>query len=350
MAANSIRRRDFGTCPLGAASLYTLEAGEFSASFCDFGATWVGFVMPDRQGNRSDILLGYDDATGYVAGKAYLGATVGRYANRIAFSRFELGGTRYCLEANDGPHHLHGGTQGFSHRLWRTVAGSLSGNPSLQFSLASEDGEGGYPGRLEVMLEVSLTPEGRILLRYEASSDSPTPVSLTNHAYFNLGGQGRGSILDHNLLLGSRQYLEVDNTLIPIGDNPKPVSGTAFDFRDSRRIGERIAEIPGGGYDHCFLLDEACTGGRRRFAELRHEQSGRRMRACTDMPSVQFYTGNFLNGIMGKDAARYDRHAGLCLETGYCPDSPNRSDFPSCILVPGAVRTSMTSYEFDVDF
>jgi aldose 1-epimerase len=350
MAGNSIQRRDFGMTPQGAASLHTLEAGEFSASFCDFGATWVGFVMPDRQGRRSDILLGYDNAAGFVAGNAYLGATVGRFANRIAFSRFELGGTVYRLEANDGPHHLHGGRHGFSHRLWRTEHGSVSGNPSLRFFIASEEGDGGYPGRLEVMLEASLSPDGRILLRYEASTDVPTPVSLTNHAYFNLGGQGRGNILDHSLLLRSSFYLEVDDSLIPLRDNPEPVDGTAFDFRVPRSIGARIAEIQGGGYDHCFLLDEDCSGGRRCFAELRHEPSGRRMRASTDMPAVQFYTGNFLDGIMGKEAARYDRHSGLCLETGYCPDSPNRKDFLSCILAPGSVRTSVTSYEFDIDF
>lgn len=344
-----VKRKDFGSTPQGAASLYTLEAGEFSASFSDYGATWAGFVMKDRQAQKSDILLGCDRVSDYVGGNAYLGATVGRFANRIAFSRFELGGTEYRLDANDGLHHLHGGKTGFSHRLWQADAGTVNGNPALQFYLESMNGEGGYPGRLDIKLEASLSPEGSISLRYEVSTDAPTPVSLTNHAYFNLGGPGAGSILDHSLILRSSAYLEVDETLIPLKDNPRKVSDTAFDFRQARLAGERIAEIPGGGYDHCFILDRECGNGLVPFAELRHAPSGRCMRAFTDMPAVQFYTGNFLDGIMGKDAARYNRHSGLCLETGYCPDSPNRSDFPSCILVPGGTRMSTTKYEFDID-
>ena len=349
MKDSIVKRRDFGPTPQGDASLYTLEAGTFSASFCDHGATWVSFTMPDRQGSISDILLGYDRAADYVSGNAYLGATVGRFANRIAFSRFELGGIEYRLDANDGLHHLHGGRTGFSHRLWQADSGTVNGNPALHFQLESLNGEGGYPGRLTVMLEASLSSEGRISLRYEVSTDAPTPVSLTNHAYFNLGGQASGSILNHSLLLRSSAYLDVDETLIPLKDNPKPLSGTAFDFRHPHIAGERIAKIPGGGYDHCFILDKECAHGLIPFAELRHAPSGRCMRAFTDMPAVQFYTGNFLNGIMGKDAARYDRHSGLCLETGYFPDSPNRSDFPSCILVPGGTHISTTNYEFNID-
>lgn len=341
----AIERESFGTLSSGeAVDLYTLRAGDFSASWTDYGATWTSLMAPDRKGKRDDVLLGFPTLDGYARGpNPYFGATVGRWANRIGGKGFDLGGKSYRLWAKEGLAHLHGGRRGFDKKLWTAEASELEGDPAVRFSLSSPDGDEGYPGRLDVLLTVSLSPSGLVGLDYQAKTDAPTPLNLTNHAYFNLGGEGSGTILGHLLRLESDAYLAVDALQIPLPGRPWRVQGTPFDFRREKTIGSDI-EAAGGGYDHCFLLAEG--EGCKPFALVREPRSGRCMKVATDLPGVQFYTGNNLADLQGKGCSVYQKHSGFCLETEFYPDSPNRPDFPACIVQPGQTWHYRTTYEF----
>lgn len=342
-------KKYYGTLSTGEdVHLYALEAGEFKACWCDYGATWNSFVMPDSKGVKDDVLLGFSTFGPYTGEQPYMGATVGRFANRIARASFSLEGTTYPLWVNNGPNHLHGGRRGYSKRLWEGEIDNISGDPAARFTLHSPDGEEGYPGNLDIVVTVSLSAAGELSISYEAESDRLTPVNLTNHAYFNLAGEGSGTILNHELELRCSAYLPVDATLIPLPGHPMKVSGTPFDFRTVKRIGADIGDSL-SGYDHCFVIDDSVDGAKAEpFAVVKEYSRGRILTASTTSPAVQFYTGNFLNGIQGKRGSVYGKHSGFCLETQYYPDSPNREDFPPCWAKPGKKWEQTTKYHFSV--
>jgi aldose 1-epimerase len=325
--------------------LYVLEAGEFRACWCDCGARWASFVMPDARGRRADLLLDFSDFSPHVMNRDYFGETIGRFGNRIAGGRFTLDGAEHTLWRNNGPNHLHGGRVGFGKRLWTCETDTIDANPALRFSLESRDGEEGYPGNLSVAVTVTLSASGELTIRYDARCDRRTPLSLTNHAYFNLAGEGTGTIDDHVIELACSRYLPVDTTLIPIPEAPADVQGTPFDLRSPKRIGHSFgADL--SGYDHCFVIDKPSL--ETPFACVSEPLSGRTLKAYTTSPAVQFYTGNSLNGIIGKNGSIYGKRSGFCLETEQYPDAPNRPDFPSCILEAGATRSDTTKYCFSI--
>ncbi len=344
-----MEKKRFGTLSSGEeVSLYILDSGDFRAAWTDYGATWLSLIMPDRYGVKDDIILGFSNLDSYLQPHPYFGSTIGRYANRIANSGFFLGSREFKLFANDGPQHLHGGRRGFGRRLWKGEMATVEGNPALKLELTSPDGEEGYPGKVYIVFMIVLDAEGRLTLSYEAAADSPTPLNLCNHAYFNLKGEGRGTMLEHQLELRCSSYLPVDSRLIPLEGTPRPVEGSPFDFRISKTLGRDIAST-GGGYDHCLVIDKACSGGGGPFAVLKEPESGRCLRMWTSMPGVQLYSGNMLNGVKGKNDSVYGPRDGLCLETQYFPDSPNRADYPSCLAEPGRIWRHYTRYQFFLD-
>ena len=341
-----IEKKHFGTLASGEEiSLYLLKAGDFLAAFTDYGATWVSFIMPDTHGSFDDILLGFSTLSGYAGKHPYFGSTVGRFANRIGGARFELDGREYKLWANNNRNHLHGGRRGFDKYVWNGELSAISGDPALRLTRESPDGEEGYPGTLATELIVSLSPSGSLRLRYQAKTDKKTLISLTNHAYFNLAGEGSGTILDHELLLHSSMYLPVNSELIPTGEIAS-VEGSPLDFRTMKPIGKEIGNT-NGGFDFCFIIDKEYLP-LKPFAEIREPRSGRRMTVATTLPAVQFYTGNNLNGIAGKRGSIYDKHSAFCLETQMYPDSPNHPNFPSAFLLPGEMWEHETIYTFGI--
>lgn len=340
-----IEVKSFGVLSSGEeARLFILSNGEYRSTWTDYGATWVSMFCPDARGRSDDVILGFPTLDGYARGpNPFMGATVGRFANRIGGSCFSLGGKIYPLFANNGTNHLHGGRRGFDKHTWRAETSFDSGDPLLVFTRRSPDGEEGYPGNLDVKVEVRLSSAGVVSIDYFALSDAPTPANITNHAYFNLGGEGSGPILGHRLSLACSSYIEVDAGQIPIPGSPRPVAGGCFDFRQPKPIGRDIGETL-NGYDHCFVIDPLPVG--QAFAEVLDPGSGRLMRIRTTSPSVQFYTGNNLLALQGKRCSKYEKHAGFCLETEFYPDTPNRPDFPSCIVQPGETWHYRTEYEF----
>jgi len=342
----SIRCMHFGTLSSGEeVSLFILEAGCYKAFWMDYGATWLGMIVPDSRGNPADVLLGHSTLSGYASDRAHFGSTIGRFANRIAKGRFSLDGNDIRLSVNNGPNHLHGGIGGLSQKLWNCEILGTGDSGCLRFSRTSPDGEEGYPGTLDISVTISLSEAGRLRLEYSALSDSATPVNLTNHAYFNLAGQGSGRVYDHELRIAASHYLEVDEHLIPLPGSPRPVEGTIYDFRTAASLGSRIAGTPNqSGFDHCLVLD--ATAREKEAALLSHPESGRKLAVRTSMPSLQLYTANHFVDKIGKSGRTYVRHSGVCLETEYFPDSPNRPDFPDCMARPGIPWKSWTEYEF----
>ena len=339
----SIEKKAFGVLAGGEdVSLFVLRARDISITLTDYGATLVSILLPDGRGGRDDILLGSSTLAGCAAKHPFFGVTVGRYANRIGGSRFALGGKEYSLAANDGANHLHGGLKGFNTFLWTAEASDGPRGPSVKFTRISPAGEEGYPGRLSVSVVFTLRPEGSVSIAYEASTSAETVVCLTNHAYFNLRGEGTGTILDHVLRLDASRYLPVGPDLIPSG-GPASVDGGPFDFRKPKRIGQDLAAA--GGYDHCFIIDRKGPG-LADYAEVIEPATGRRMTSATTLPGVQLYSGNFLAGFPGKRGSAYEKHAGFCLETELYPDSPNKPDFPSSVLRPGETWAHETEYRF----
>ena len=331
------------------ADLYTLRnANGVEARITNYGGIVVSLSVADRHGEVADVVLGFDNLDGYAHNRAYFGALIGRYANRIAGGRFILGNRNYTLATNDGGNHLHGGLRGFDKVLWNARAVGRKAGVALLLRYLSVDGEEGYPGNLEVEVAYTLTCDNALKIEYRASTDQPTPVNLTNHTYFNLGYGP--DILDHELKLVADRFTPVDAGLIPTGEL-RPVGGTPFDFRSPGRIGARIADddeqlIRAGGYDHNFIL--AGKAGRLSVAaEVYERKSGRALRVLTTEPGLQFYSGNFLDGsIVGKNRTAYGRRSGFCLETQRFPDSPNQPHFPSAILMPGKHYHQTTIYQF----
>ncbi|MGH9512177.1 MAG: aldose epimerase family protein [Terriglobales bacterium] len=332
--------------------LYTLTNTKgMQVAITNFGGTIVSIKVPDKSGNIADVVLGYDDAAGYQGGKAYFGATIGRYGNRIAKGIFKLDGKTYHLPLNDGPNTLHGGTKGFSQRVWTAKDVSGPAGQALQLTYLSKDGEEGFPGNLSAKVVFTLTNANELKIGYSATTDKDTVINLTNHSYFNLDGQGNGDILGTELTLHASRFTPVDSTLIPTGEL-RSVKGTPFDFTKSTAIGARINQDNeqlklAGGYDHNWVLDAGKTAALHSAAEAYDPRSGRVLDVWTTEPGIQFYTGNFLDGtIHGKEGKVYNKHYAFCLETQHFPDSPNHPNFPTTELKPGRRYHSETIFKF----
>ena len=344
-----INKKPFGTGPNGEEiDLYTLRnVRGVEVSITNYGGTITSIKAPDRNGVFGDIVLGYETLDEYVKNPRYLGALIGRHANRIARGEFSLNGVEYQLAQNNGANHLHGGVKGFDKRVWK---GSEI-ESGLHLEYFSPDGEENYPGNLNVAVDYSLSDANELRIGYHATTDKDTIVNLTNHSYFNLAGHG--TILDHELTLYSESFTPVSRDLIPTGEIWR-VENTAMDFRTSHTIGSRIDEpfeelMFAGGYDFNFAL-RGQDGTLRWVGRLRDPGSGRVMETYTTQPGMQFYSGNFLDGsLIGKGGVAYEKYAGLCLETQHYPDTPNHPNFPSTVLRPGERYHETTVYRFTTD-
>jgi aldose 1-epimerase len=340
----------FGQTPDGQdVFVYTLANSKgLRARITNFGAALVSLEVPDRDGNLTDVVLGFDDVKGYTEQTAYLGVTVGRYANRIGNARFTLDGVEYVLSANHGAHHLHGGTKGFDKALWNTREVVAAEDEAwVKMTYLSQDGEEGYPGNLQCTVTYVLTNADELRISYEAETDKRTVVNLTNHSYWNLAGHDSGDILGHELLLHSEKFTLIDTELIPTGIIAS-VQDTPLDFTKPKKIGARLRQT-GSGYDHNFALSGE-VGTMKPCARVREPKSGRIMEISTTEPGFQLYTANHLDGsLVGKKGKAYGEHAGLCLETQHFPDSPNKPDFPSTVLEPGARYASTTVHKFSTE-
>ncbi|ARF78051.1 aldose epimerase family protein [Kitasatospora aureofaciens] len=323
-----------------------------TAEVLSLGARLQALHAPDRDGRRANVVLGGGSVEDLLGDAAYLGATVGRYANRIADGVLPLEGTTYRLATQPTGHTLHGGPDGFATRLWDGVPVREDRQVGVRLRLRSPAGDQGFPGTVTAEVTYLLDPDGGLSITYQAVTDAPTVVNLTNHAYFNLAGEGRGTVLDHLLHVDAAGYLPVDGNLIPLGP-VEPVAGTPFDLRHARRIGTCITgEHPqilaaGRGFDHNWVLDGT---GLRRAALLSHPASGRHVECLTTEPGLQVYTGNHFDGsLISPSGRRYTKHAGIALETQHFPDSPNRPDYPSTLLRPGEKYRSRTVYRFSAE-
>jgi aldose 1-epimerase len=338
-----INKKTFGILSNGKkVKLYTLSAGDLKLSLTNFGAAWTSLIVPSRRG-KADVLLGYSGLDGYLNNAPFLGVTVGRFANRIKGAAFTLNGKTHRLEANDGENSLHSGQRGFDKMLWKSEAYEEDEGVYVRFELKSPDGDCGFPGNLKAVVCYGLTKSNEIIAEYQAKVDEASPVNFTNHAYFNLAGEGKGNILSHEVILFSSSYVEVDDQCIPTGEL-LPVNGSAFDFRSRKRINADFDTID--GYDHCFTVDGE-PGKLRPCAEVYEPDSGRSMKVFTTQPGVQFYTGNHLINVAGKQGSRYVKHSGFCLETQHFPDSPNQGGFPSCIVNPEKEYDERAVFAFD---
>lgn len=353
--AATITSRAYGTLADGrAVREYTLANGAgLSLSAIEWGGIVTALQVPDRAGVPANVVLGLRSLADYEARHPHLGTIVGRCANRIARGRFAIEGQTFQLPLNDGAHALHGGPDGFGRRLWQAtpLRPADDGSVTLELRLASEDGDQGYPGRLEACVRYTLTPDNSWRIAYQAHCDRPTIVNLSHHDYFNLAGGG--SILGHRLTIAAGKYCTIDEGLIPM--DLASVTDTPFDFRRPRVIGERIRALHpqllrARGYDHNWLLDApASPGGLRLAARLEEPVSGRIMEIATSEPGLQFYSGNFLDGsLAGANGDALRQSDGLCLETQHFPDAPNRPDFPPVLLRPGETYTSTTVHRFTI--
>ena len=374
----------FGTLEDGRkAGLYILRnSNGLSAEVTDYGATLVSLIVPDKCGMVRDVVLGYDDVSGYESGQSCFGATVGRFANRIGNAGFTLNGKEYQLTANDGANCLHGGRDPYNKRLWEAVIpfGKISsgnvaakvnavesmndGTPSyvqsdisgerITFSLESPDGDQGFPGNLSISVTYTLTNEDELHIDYEAVCDQDTPLNLTNHSYFNMEGHESGSVLGQECMVRAEQFTLTDSGLIPTGDLAG-VAGTPMDFRTPKVLGLEINDdyeplLVAGGYDHNFAIDgwDQREGANlyREAASIYSEESGIRMTVLTDLPGMQLYTANGMQNESGKRGAVYGRNGAACFETQFWPDCVNKENFPKCILKAGEVFRSRTTYKF----
>ncbi|PRY87052.1 aldose epimerase family protein [Mongoliibacter ruber] len=312
----------------------------------NYGAILSKILVPDREGNSQNIMLTYEKVEDFINDTYFFGATAGRYANRIAKGKFELDGEEFQLATNNGENHLHGGLKGFNRQLWDgEVIDGLENEIGIRMRYVSEDGEEGYPGTLTTTIEFILGKDNRLKINMEAETDKVTIVNLTHHGYFNLSNMEE-NILNHEVQLFVAYFTPVDQGLIPTGEL-KSVEGTPFDFREPRKVGERI-EDTGAGYDHNFVVSEVHDGELRKMAEVYHEGTGRLMRVFSTKPGVQFYTGNFLDGKQTTQGVTYSKNYGFCLEPQFFPNSPNEPSFPSARLEPGDTYRHEIVYEFDL--
>lgn len=330
--------------------LYTLTNSKGAyVRLSSIGAALVSAVVPDREGNLADVVLGYPEAASYFCDGPCMGKIPGRYANRIALGKFSLDGKEYTLPVNNGPNSLHGGPDGFQNKVWE----SREHEGGVEFLYYSADGEMGYPGALKAVARYEWTEDCELRLTLTAESDAPTVINLTNHAYFNLNGEGNGNILGHTLRMNCSEYLPTDETQIPLGESA-PVAGTPMDFVNEKPIGQDIdadfqALKIGKGYDHCWIIDGAEPGQIQFCCELYAPESGRTLNMYTTQPGVQVYTGNWLSGCpSGKNGHVYGDYEGVAIECQNYPDAPNKADYPSCVLRPGDVYQQAIIFAFGI--
>ncbi|MBI3881668.1 MAG: galactose mutarotase [Verrucomicrobia bacterium] len=346
-------KSSFGTNKNGVAvDLYTLKNKHgLTAAVTTHGATLVSLLAPDRLGKFADLTMGFDSVSGYESpANASFGCSVGRYANRIANGKFSLDGKTYTLLVNNGKNHLHGGGPlAFSKVVWHAEPFARAGESGVVFTHTSADGEEGYPGTMKLKVTFTLTDKNELRLDYEATTDQPTVVNLTNHAYWNLAGVGNGDVLGHLLTLHADRYTLVDDGLIPTGEIA-PVKGTPLDFTTPHKIGERIPpyESSAHGYDHNFVVNGA-PGKLRPAARVVEPASGRTLEILTTEPAIQLYTGNHLKGQKGKAGVAYPQRGAFCLEAQHYPDSPNQPSFPTTTLRPGETYRQTTVHVFGVE-
>ena len=350
----SIKKQSFGKTADGTpVDLYILiNHNGAEAAITNYGGILVSLKVPDRKGNLGDVVLGYDSLDGYLNDKAYLGALIGRYGNRIAYSKFTLDGVTYTLPQNNGENTLHGGIKGFNKQVWKTEEISDPNGPALRLHYLSKDDEEGFPGNLSVQVVYAWSNQNELKIEYNADTDKDTVLNLTQHSYFNLAGAGNGNVSQHQLTLHSDHFTAIDSTLIPTGEI-RSVKGTPFDFRTPVAIGARIdggdQQLKYGlGYDHNWVLENRASDAPLLAAHVYEPQSGRILEAWTTEPGIQFYSGNFLDGIRGKGGKIYNRRDAFCLETQHFPDSPNHPNFPSTVLKSGEHYHSTTIYKFSV--
>ncbi|TWU24968.1 Aldose 1-epimerase precursor [Novipirellula galeiformis] len=338
--------------------LYTLknEAG-MTVTVTNYGAIITSILVPDREGKFADVALGYHRVEDYInaVDKPYFGAVVGRYANRIAKGKFTIDGETYPLAVNNGANHLHGGAIGFDKVVWDAKPIEGDGWCGVELHYTAKDREEGYPGNLNLKVDYKLTNANELVIDYVATTDKKTPVNLTQHTYFNLRGEGNGTILDHELMINAKQYTPIDESMIPTGELAD-VGGTPFDFSASKPIGRDISTENeqlkiGLGYDHNFVLAKGADPNAMTLAaRLKDPASGRQLEVFTTEPGLQFYSGNFLDGrLIGKSGKPYVQRSGLCLETQHYPDSPNQPAFPSTILSPGDEYRTTTTFKFSAE-
>jgi aldose 1-epimerase len=347
----TISQAPFGKTADGTSvEIYTLRnVRGCEARIMTYGGIVVSLKVPDKNGNFGDVVLGYDNFDDYVKNNPFFGALVGRYGNRIAKGKFTLAGKEYTLAVNSGPNNLHGGPVGFDKRVWKATTLLTADGPALQLNYLSKDGDQGFPGNLNVTATYTLTADNGLLLTYTATTDKPTLCNLTQHSYFNLAG--KGDVLNYLVYINADKFTPVDKALIPTGEL-KPVAGTPFDFRKPTAIGARInaddEQIKfGSGYDHNWVINKP-PGKLGLVARVTDPTTGRVMEVLSTEPGVQFYTGNFLDGITGKGGLVYKNRSGLCFEPQHYPDSPNHPQFPSAELKPGQTYQNTIIYRFSV--
>ncbi|WP_333820772.1 aldose epimerase family protein [Ohtaekwangia sp.] len=351
VAKASVTQAPFGKLPDGQeVSIYTLKnKNGIEMQVINYGAIVTSLKTPDKNGTLEDIVLGFDSLSTYLKGSPFFGAIVGRYGNRIGKGKFKLDGKEYTLAQNNNGQHLHGGIKGFDKVFWNIEEVPSTEGVALKLTYLSKDGEEGYPGNLSVEVIYTLTDDNQWKIDYKATTDKKTIVNLTQHSYFNLTGNVKRDILDHQITLNADKLVPVDKVLIPTGEL-KDVTNTPFDFRTATAIGARINEKDqqlefGGGYDHCWVLSSKDSV--KMAASVYEPTSGRVLEVYTTEPAIQFYCGNFLDGsLTGKGGVTYKHRYGLCLETEHYPDSPNKPNFPSVVLNPGETYSTSTTYKF----
>ncbi|MFF4485348.1 aldose epimerase family protein [Streptomyces sp. NPDC001544] len=330
---------------------WSLENGGTRMKVLNWGGVVQTLELPDRHGRHANVVNGFDNMADYAAKTPYFGALIGRYGNRIGKGQFTLDGKSYQLSVNDGVNHLHGGTQGFDKHIWDVEPFTKGTDVGLHLYYVSVDGEMGYPGTLKAKVTYTLTKHGDWRIDYEATTDKATIVNLTSHVYWNLAGEGSGSIEDHELTIAASRYTPTDSGLIPTGELAK-VSGTPFDFRHAKPIGRdiragHVQQVQAKGFDHNWVLDKGITAKPEHVATLHDPHSGRTLKISTDQPGLQFYSGNFLDGTLtGTGGRTYRQGDALCLETQHFPDSPNHPSFPSTVLRPGHTYRTTTVHKF----
>lgn len=344
----SVTSKPFGEIDGKPVELYTLtnESGA-KVSITNYGGTVTSIIVPDKEGQMGDVVLGFDTVAEYVEKSPYFGCITGRYANRIANGKFTLDGEEYTVATNNEPNHLHGGIKGFDKQVWKARVGNNGDAPSVTMTYSSPDGEEGYPGTLSNSVTYTWTQDNALRIRYKSTTNKATVLNLTNHSYFNLAGEGSETNLDHRIKINAKHYTPIDATSIPTGI--ASVEGTPFDFVKSTRIGERIDEENeqlknGKGYDHNYVLKKEDDGKLMTAAVVTEPTSGRILTVKTTEPGIQFYTGNFLDEVKGKGGNTYAYRSAFCLEAQTFPDSPNQKEFPSPVLRPSETYTQLTIY------
>lgn len=331
--------------------LFTLQSSKgLVARITNLGGIITSLLLPDRDGQLADVVLGYDKLEQYLADPCYFGCLVGRYANRIGGGKMQIDGQEYQLEVNNDLNHLHGGSNGFNRRVWQAETAQTGEAMLLKLSLHSPDGDQGYPGNLQATCVYTLTEDNRLVLDYQATTDKTTVVNFTNHTYFNLAGNLTSEISDHELQIGAQFYTPLSGSFIPTGEL-QDVKGSVFDFRSPVKIGDRMgssdrqSQMAGGGFDHNFLVNSERKGAGM-AAMVYHPGSGRELQVATTQPGMQFYTPDFVVPVTGKQGQTYQGRCAFCLETQHYPDSPNQPDFPTTLLRPGETYKEQTVWRF----